>query len=64
VKEGGSIKFHNYPFGIRVVGLGNNKSEIRLFAIPVGVQYTAHMNPYKKKEQVNLDSFDEGTVEM
>jgi len=50
IQNGGSIKFHNFPFGIRLRGIGGPYVNVELFAIPVGVEYKGHMNPRKPKE--------------
>ena len=49
VQHGGSIKFNNFPFGIRIRGIGGPYVNVELFTIPVGIEYKGQINPTKPK---------------
>lgn len=67
VQNGGSIKFNNYPFGIRITGNGTAFVEVSLFAVPSGTSYTGHINPTapkKQKEIKKIEVQEEDEIEM
>ena len=64
-QNGGSIKFPNSPFGIRVRGTGGLYLNIELFVVETGKKYEGHITPTKPKPIVKPLLVEEGEeIEM
>jgi len=48
-QNGGSIKFPNSPFGVRVRGTGGMYLSLELFVVETGRRYEGHITPSKPK---------------
>jgi len=65
-QNGGSFKFNNFPFVIKIKGNGGPMMQIQLATVPTGKVFDTHINPTVSKKEKDKDiEIEEGeTIEM